>query len=49
MRLSHTQSNFSARVEMRTSRGEAMTTYILLANFTDQVIRKVEDSPGRTL
>ena len=41
MRLIHTQSNFSARAEMRKA-----ATYILLANFTDQVIRKVKDSPG---
>src|SRR5262249_52014630 len=26
------------------TRGEAIATYILLANFTDQVIRKVKDS-----
>ena len=26
-----------------------MATYILLANFTDEGIRKVKDSPGRTL
>jgi uncharacterized protein with GYD domain len=26
-----------------------MATYILLASFTDQGIRKVKDSPGRTL
>ena len=47
MRLIHTQSNFSAESgNAHVARGEAMATYILLANFTDQVIRKVKDHPG---